>query len=198
MVDDYKEDELMALFKAGKAKAFQVVYDRYFARLYFVAFRLLRDKKEAEDIAITILNRAFQRHASFKNMAALNSWLYTGIRNLCTDKWRSRKAEDKRNLEYVRMEGEIYTAVNDELDAELAAVLFAMVERLPERSREVVVLYYMHGLKYREIAEKLQVSTKTVENQLRYALGRLREFFSEDAIAGLMPLLAILFFSKIL
>lgn len=198
MVHDLSDDILMTAFRERQEKAFEQVYNRYFPKLYLLAFRLLRDREEAKDVVIMIINKAFERHRDFDSLGALNNWLYRSVRNLCTDRWDSRRSELQRNQYWMDDINGGHLLANDELDAELAATLLATVDKLPERSREVVVLYYMHGLKYREIAEKLQVSPKTVENLLRYALDRLRRVLGDDIATIVTSVLLCIIFSKIL
>lgn len=189
MADDFKDVELMAQFNAGKAKAFEVVYDRYFARLYLVAFRLVRNREDAKDIVVMALNAAFEKYATYPDLPALSRFLFLRTRSRSIDYLRSKKTGMQITAEFTEVIEESEIA-NDELDTELVARLLESVQKLPARSREVIVLYYMHGLKYKEIAEKLQVSPRTVENQLRFALGRLREFLGNEHLAGTIVLLA--------
>ena len=93
--------------------------------------------------------------------------------------------------------------VNDELDVELWEKLrqekrvMDMVDNLPGRSKEVIVLHYLEGLKYREISERLKISPKTVENQLRYALNKLRNALI-DKQTGIVIMVATLIFKGVI
>lgn len=191
---DHEDKDLMNDLLLGKESAFKEIYDRYFEKLFVSCFGIVHHTQEAEDIVIITFNKLFERHANFQSIGQMQAWLFLAARNNCIDTLRRRKVllstlekADNTNLPSVEDQ-----SINDELDALLLDRLFQLIEELPKQSRQVIRLKYMEGLKYKDIAEKLDVSPRTVENLLRYALDRLRNTLINKKL--LVTILAILNF----
>ena len=191
---DYEDKALLNDLFNGIESAFKEIYDRYYDRLYLSCFGIVQHTQEAEDIVITTLNKLFERHANFQSLAQVQTWLFLAARNNCIDALRSRrssrsKMEVAAELNSPSIENQ---AINDELDALLVERLFQLVEELPRQSRQVIRLRYLEGLKYRDIGAKLNISPRTVENLLRYALERLRSRMTTEKLALLFAILIFL------
>jgi RNA polymerase sigma-70 factor (ECF subfamily) len=182
--DSYRDTELLLDFMNGSSKAFEHIYDQYYERLYFFGYGLIDNREEAKDITLTTLNKLFEKHKDFDNLPQLAGFLYVTVRNSCLNHLRHRKIVYDKNMELLSTYKE-EDQVNDELDADFIQAVLRSVERLPERSRQVVNLYYLEGLKYRQIAEQLDISPRSVENQLRYALDKLRTALAGKRAAGI-------------
>ncbi len=191
MADDYSDEDLMSMFRKGDRAAFEQIFNRYQAKLYLVAFNWVHDREAARDIVVVTLNGVFQNHTKFERLNSLNHYLYLRLRSRCIDHLREKRALRLKETEYTSAL-ESAELVNDQLDADLAARLWTSVDRLPERSKEVIVLFYLHGLKYKEIAEKLNISPNSVENQLRFALKRLKDRLGNEKLYAISLILTVL------
>jgi len=80
----------------------------------------------------------------------------------------------------------------------LAETLYKALQDLPARGREAIIMYYLHGLSYREIAAKMEISERTVESHLRKALERLRTYLEtkglQISVVALLPSIAASFY----
>jgi RNA polymerase sigma-70 factor (family 1) len=190
---DYDDKALLNDLFNGNESAFREIYDRYYERLYLCCFGIVQRTQEAEDIVVITFSKLFERHADFQSLGQVQAWLFLTARNKCIDGLRSRRSSQAKleaavQLDSPSMENQ---AINDELDALLVERLFQLIEELPKQSRQVIRLKYLEGLKYRDIGAKLNISPRTVENLLRYALEQLRTRMTSEKIA---LLLSILFF----
>jgi RNA polymerase sigma-70 factor (family 1) len=174
--------KLIGDFCEGRREAFVELYDRYFEKLYITAFKLIRNKEEAKDITITTLNKLLSKHKDFDNLPQISAFLFVSARNRCLNYLRDMKRLRDREIRFmIAVEKEVQW-INDELDADFIGCILKSVEKLPGRSRQVIEMYYLKEMKYREIANELNISARTVENQLSFALTKLRQ-----ALAGKYP-----------
>jgi RNA polymerase sigma-70 factor (family 1) len=173
MAEDYSDERLLKAFNAGDPKAFEAVFNRYWSRLVFTAFNIVRDFEEARDITSKTMDTLYTKKPNFEHINQLHTYLFLVTRNKCIDYLRLQKIYNKTKEAYGRDATEV-DAINDTLDVSLAETLLKSVDKLPERARHVVVLYYLQGMKYREIAEEMKITERTVESHLREALKRLR------------------------
>ena len=173
VLSDDDEAALAAAIKAGDRTAFRKFFDRYHAEL----LRYLRHRKVPEDVAEDLVQNAFvhiwEQRGSIREGGSLRGLLfrigYTRALNHFRDTARF-SAEDPSEL------GLSAEAQADPAErSEVRAALQAAVEALPERRRAVFELCVLEGMTYREAAEALEISTKTVENHMGYALKAVRE-----------------------
>lgn len=187
---DWDDMALMERFVAGKEDAFKAVYDRYYERLYVFCYGIVKNTQDAEDIVIIILTKLFERYANFQNIAQVHTWLYLSARNNCIDVLRRRRTQGERNatLKGMNLQDIENQSFNDELDALLLEKIMALVGNLPIQSQQVIRLRYLEGMKYKEIAERLRISPRTVENLIRYALERLRTRLGHPKVVAILVL----------
>lgn len=167
------ENDLLSALAKGHEDALKVIYQKYWDRLFLSAYNVLKDKEACEDIIQEIFIQLWQRRESLHITTSLPAYLFTATRYQVFHVIRKSAGRqelfedlDKRLLAdapdiplYIK---EIQERVN------------VAVENLPDKCREIYKLSREEHLSYREIAEKLQISPKTVENQITIALKRLR------------------------
>lgn len=134
----------------------------------------------AEDIVHDVFLKLWDRQVFLLPENELKRILYAAVRNACIDHLRRLNMEqeimDRRAIQLKLDELDFFEA-SDELfmRKDLLNFLMSKVDELPERSREIFRLSYVNGLKAAEIAEQLNLSVRTVENQLYRALLHLRK-----------------------
>jgi RNA polymerase sigma-70 factor (ECF subfamily) len=172
-----EEQQVAALVDAarnGSNDAFGELVDRYRAPVVRLAYSLTHDRDEAKDIAQDAFLRAFRRLGSFRPDRPFSRWLFVIARNASLDALRRRR----RSLALVPPDGivaepepgpEDWALRNDEAERVRVAL-----EALPPHYRTVLELYYESGLRYREIAETLDIPIGTVKTYIARAKRRLR------------------------
>ncbi|HMD02693.1 MAG TPA: sigma-70 family RNA polymerase sigma factor [Candidatus Baltobacteraceae bacterium] len=173
MNDVERQDEaLVSAARAGSSEAFDELVDRYRAPVVRLAYRLTRDPDEAKDIAQDAFLRAYRRLGSFHPDRPFARWLFVIARNASLDAIRRRRraaalpAGDALPLE---LGPEEHVLRNDE-----AVRVHEAMDALPAHYRSVLEMYYVSGLRYREIAEALGIPLGTVKTYLSRAKRRLR------------------------
>lgn len=172
------DDALMRGVAARDAGAFRMLTERHAARPHRIAWRMLGDAAEAEDVGQEAMLRLWRDAESWRpGGAGVAAWLTRVATNLCLDRLRRRS----------RLSGEPVPERIDEeplADAALAAEqtraqVIAAMDRLPERQRAAVVLTYYEELVNAEAAAILEMNIKAFESLLLRARRALRDMLLE-------------------
>ncbi len=179
------------------------VYEANSRRLYNLAYRLVGDKQWAEDILQETFVRAYARAETFKAGGKVSTWLYRICTNLAYDHLRARKYRAMASLDSpLTQSGEHdmstwsatlassmpeATAEVERSDTE--TTVRRLIDELPDRERTVVLLRQYHGMTFKEIAEVLGLTARTVQNCLRRAKHKLYFTLKEKGLApeGAIP-----------
>ncbi|MFQ6043414.1 MAG: RNA polymerase sigma factor [Candidatus Poribacteria bacterium] len=164
----------------GDLSAFDEIVNRHHTKIYRLAYRLLGNAEDADDATQETFIEAYKSLKSFKYKSKFSTWLYRVALNTCHQ--QIRKAESRRrtltafadNVKFLDAENGIETPDNVALKKERQRLLQAAIDRLPERQKQVIVLFYMQNLKYREIAEILGCPEGTVASRLNTAIKNLK------------------------
>jgi RNA polymerase sigma-70 factor (ECF subfamily) len=171
----YTDQELTALLKQGDQVAFTEVYDRYWKILYGIAYNRLRNTQSAEDIVHDVLVSLWN-HRETAEVESLSAYLATATKYMIFHLM-------KRSKKFSHEEGILENATNiqDQEDLEdrlhykrLLEMLNEEVEKMPEKCRLVFKYSRNEHMSNKEIADKMNISTSTVENQINKALSTLR------------------------
>lgn len=162
---EVSDSTLLVLFANGDRDATRLLTERLAPMVYRMAFRMLGDRAEAEDVAQEAMMKLWKIAPDWQaDRAKPSTWLYTVTRNLCLDRLR-RTTGRTAPLEAA---GEIVdpapSALRTLREAERAEALQAALGDLPERQRAAVVLRHLEGLSNPEIAEIMKLSVEAVES----------------------------------
>jgi RNA polymerase sigma-70 factor, ECF subfamily len=168
-----RDSALVDAARAGSELAFETLVDRYRAPILRLAYRLTHDADEAKDIAQDSFLRAYRRLGEFHPDRPFGRWLFVIARNASLDAIRRRR----RSATLLVTSENAGTEPGPEevaLRNEEALRVHAALEALPPKYREVLELYYLSGLRYREIALALEIPIGTVKTYISRAKQRLR------------------------
>ena len=174
------DQELMVRVSAGDRAAFDEVYLRYQARIHAYLWRIVNDDTLAADLRQETFIRLWKSREDWRAGSSIPGYLIRVARNLALDAMRRRRVRDDLREDQVL---ELYRDVVPP-DVVLSRKdrstrIHAAIAALPDRPREVFTLKHDAGLSYREIAELLDISPKTVEVHMGRALRLLREALAD-------------------
>jgi RNA polymerase sigma-70 factor (sigma-E family) len=149
------------------APSFEEVFPVLIRDAYRVAYRLLGDRSEAEDVAQEACARAYSRWSSVRDHA--EPWCVRVASNLALDTLRSRSRAVRRNAKLAATEVAAAGPVDERLD------LYAALAKLPRRQRETVVLRYLGDLSEAQTADLLGCSVGSVKTHASRGLAALKE-----------------------
>ncbi|MET0462535.1 MAG: RNA polymerase sigma-70 factor [Chitinophagaceae bacterium] len=183
------DDQSISTLLAKKDEAaFEQVFKTYFKNLHAYACSILKDEAEAEEMVQQVFFKLWDRAENLSFSGPIAAYLYRAIHNECLNYIKHQKVRSNHQL-YVahsmknQSEQEQGRLVGKELEARYKKAL----EELPEQCRLIFQLSRFGDMKYREIADELGISVKTVENQMGKALKILRQKLVE-----FLPVLFIL------
>jgi RNA polymerase sigma-70 factor, ECF subfamily len=166
--------ELMERCRLGEIRAMDLLVSRYYPVLYRFAYRMLREREAAEDVAQETLLRAYRSAARFRAGTRFSTWLLAIAANLCRTELHRRARRPERGwegLEEREAPGSVEGAALRRLEAERVD---RALRALSPDHRLVVVLFYFEGMSQPEIARTCGCAVGTVKSRLHYALARLR------------------------
>jgi len=170
-----QEDQLGVLLAKKDESAFEQVFKTYFKNLHAYAFTIVRDETEAEEIVQQVFFKMWERADNLSFSGSIASYLYRAVYNESLNHIKHLKVKTKHRLHVAySMKNPSETAPEKASDKELRIKLREALSELPEQCSIIFQLSRFEELKYREIADKLDISVKTVENQMGKALKLLR------------------------
>lgn len=167
------DDELLILLQDNSQIAFESIYDKYWSKLYLCAYNILRDRLAAEDIVQEIMVQLWVKRAS-QNIKKLGPYLYQSVH------FQVYKYIKRNHVHQELHELKEY-AVDNEAESNLMLMeinerLEVGITSLPEKCKMVFNLSRKEHLTTKEIATLLNITPKTVENQLTIALRKIRVY----------------------
>lgn len=161
-------------------KAFENLFHEYYDSLCSYAFHFLKEQAGAEEIVQDIFFTLWQKRESLDIKVSLKAYLYQATKNRCLNLIKHIEIREnyKTHNQNVRDEREL-SLENTMEEMELNTIIQEAISSLPKERQKIFRLSRFEDLKYKEIAEELNISIKTVENQMSKALKFLREQLSE-------------------
>lgn len=168
---DERSEELRWLDRCarGDEEAVRWVLRRYRTRVIRLAAHVLRNTRDAEDVAQEAFVKAFRQVGQFRGQVSFYAWLYRIVVNLCLDRLRRKQATSEVFLD----DAEHLVGVTDP-DIDKRVLVQQLLDTLSPPMRATLVLREIEGLDYAEIAEVLQIPMGTVRSRLNTAREQFR------------------------
>lgn len=169
----FEDTELMDRLRAGDHLALKLIYKKYWNQLFSSAYKMLQDQHACEDIVQDLFINLWNKREQIEIKASLKSYLFASVRY-----------EVYRQVRQGSVRADIFENIQDRLQTpseyggiehrELLSYVNSIVNNLSEKCKVVYKLSREEQLSHKEIASKLDISPKTVENHLNKALRQLR------------------------
>lgn len=169
-----EENILFNNIQKGDEKAFEQLFKTYYSHLCLFSSNIMEDEIVAEEIVQEFFVKLWEKRTKLNIETSLKNYVFRSVKNLCLNQIKHNKIRVK-HAKYVISEAEANNFNDNFIEVDLAKRIEESIQTLPEKRREIFRLSREEGLKYREIAEKLKLSIKTVEAQMGLALKTLRE-----------------------
>jgi RNA polymerase sigma-70 factor (ECF subfamily) len=176
------QDLQLRIARFDDQQAYKELYTSLYSYLFQFAKTLVKAKEPAEEIVSDVFIRVWERRKELEKIENLKVYLYVSTRNIAFNYLDKQKRSATNSIEDYHTE---FTSVyfNPEqllITADMLALIQKAIDDLPPKCKIIFKLAKEDGLKYREVAEILNISAKTVENQLAIALHKIGNTVSFD------------------
>ena len=188
------EKILLHQISVGDAKAFSIIFHRYSPKVYNYALKIVKSESLSEEIAQEVFVKVWKLEEQLTHIENLDAYLRVLTRNHTLKVLRRMALEVKTS----RMMAHDYKEDHNETEEYIIfkdseKILSQAIEKLPPQQKLVYTLCHQEGLKYEEVAERLNISKLTVKTHMQHALRFLRNYVSTHTdIAVLVILMTLL------
>jgi RNA polymerase sigma-70 factor (ECF subfamily) len=173
---ELENESIGTLLAQRDEAAFEQMFKTYFKRLHAYAFTILRDEIQAEEMVQQVFFKLWERNENLTLTGSVSAYLYRAVHNESLNYLKHQKVRSNHQLHVAySMKNEVEHPAKKVMAGELEKKIHTALNELPEQCRTIFQMSRFDELKYREIADKLGISVKTVENQMGKALKLLRE-----------------------
>lgn len=177
-VEDLKKDDFLA---------FDALFCKYAQNLYAFALSITRDSFAAEEITQLVFLKVWEKRAQINEHLSFKSFLFSVVYNETISWLRKENSEKRRIGEYARFAASLTNETEQSVEFHsLEQVAGRLIDEMPEKRKQIFRLSREQGFTNKEIAETLNISVKTVENQMTSALKYLREKLCKHDLLGLL------------
>jgi len=172
---ELENESIGTLLAQRDEAAFEQVFKTHFKRLHAYAFTILRDEIQAEEMVQQVFFKLWERNENLSLTGSVSSYLYRAVHNESLNYIKHQKVRSNHQLNVAySMKNEVEHPTKKIIVKELEKKIHSALNELPEQCRTIFQMSRFDELKYREIADKLGISIKTVESQMSKALRLLR------------------------
>jgi len=194
------DSQLIAEIRDGSADALEELVSRYESRVYSLAYRMLGNKEDAEDVLQDTFLNVVRSIDGFKSQSSFSTWLYRVAANAALTKLRQKSKREKSEGEFLDEVYSVREATHSEssmvdwsdgpadrlLNEEARQVMEEAITELPEKYRIVFVLRDVEGMPAAEVAKALDLSIPAVKSRLHrarlYLRNRLSHYYTGETV----------------
>lgn len=180
-IPEQSDEELIKAILAGSSPAFETLIGRHQDRIFRLLSRFTRDWGEVEDLGQEVFVKVFSKLHTFNQDSAFYTWVYRIAVNTAKDHCSRRShrrlvlVDDAALLDSGQCDTDYAGSAEPLLQAELSEVTRQVLDTLPDKYRQILILREYEELSYTEMSEVLECSMGTVESRLFRARHRFKE-----------------------
>lgn len=171
--DDFQDSELLLKLSHDDKRAFDEIYRRYWSAMFHSAYNILKEREACLDIVQELFIWLWEHRISL-NVVSLKPYLMVAVKFKVANYIQRGKVR-MSFFDKLKQIDEPYELVEDSFEVkEMMEIINHFTNQLPDKCREIFLLSRQENLSNKEIAERLNISVKTVENQMTIALKKMR------------------------
>lgn len=175
------DEQLILSIKGGNREAFGELYNRYYKKVYHKCLSFTKDPDEAFDYAQESLMKAFDHLDTFRGHASFSTWLYTITHHHCLAglKKNSRLSTTTLNEQFMDADRNQTSITLEESTqrSEQEAIMFKLIDRLPEGEKQLLTLKYQEGESIENLQEKMGLNSSAVKMRLKRSKEKLNALY---------------------
>lgn len=169
-----KKQNFVETFYSGDENAFKAIFLNYFPRVKGFIAHLIKNEAVAEDLSQEIFVNLWELRESLPQIRSFDAYLYRMAKNAVLNHVK-RNSYHERYISHEILKQEEFTIEEEVFAKEIELLVELTVSKMPEQRKRIYTMSRLEGLKNEEIAEKLNITKKTVENHLNAALKDIRK-----------------------
>jgi RNA polymerase sigma-70 factor (ECF subfamily) len=186
------DTRLANMARNGDRGAFAQLVDIYKDKIYHLAYRMMGNAQEAEDVVQETFLRVYTNLDRYDEQQKFSTWMYRIATNLCIDRLRKRRSTYSLDAEMQNGEGNDWyslmpsnedTPENQLILSETQSQIKESIESLPEKYKSILILRYFHDLSLQEISEIVNMPVTTIKTRLH----RGREYLKKKLETSFRP-----------
>ncbi|EPR69908.1 RNA polymerase sigma-70 factor [Cyclobacterium qasimii] len=176
-IDEKVRELIQRISLESDSKAFRDFFNLYYARLLRLANYYLTSMYASEEVVSSVFIGVWNNRKKLIDITKIEAYLFTSVKYKCINYIRDNKSCEMVPLNdlYEMPHHEISSPINELLDQELRGKVLEIIDNLPPRCKLVFELVKDEGLKYKEVAEMLDISVKAVEAHVSKAMITIRK-----------------------
>lgn len=179
------DDELIVLAKQGDRRALNDLIERYLAVVERFAYQIGVSANDVEDVTQDVFIRVYRFLEQYTGKT-FSTWLYKITLNAARDHFKKQKRDQHKQMKLFRQPREDSVITDDDLlRNEEAVYLHQLIQRLDEKYRFPIILFYFHDKKLEEIADIMDLPLSTVKTRLARGRSRLKKQLEEKGGDGI-------------
>jgi RNA polymerase sigma-70 factor (ECF subfamily) len=191
--DDLTDEQLVELHLSGDPRGMEVLYDRFFDRIYRLAYAKLRNDSDAQDAVSAVFLKLVRSIDSFRGESKFSTWIYTVANNAIMDMIRRRRTTLSIDADIETDDGDSIAREFEDrspgpeqqaVDEDFARFVYSKLDELPEGQRAVIELRFFMELSYQDIADRLGIELGTVKSRINRAVAALRAIVNRDEVSA--------------
>jgi len=185
-----EEKQWMAMLSRDEEQGLELIFNRYYKYLVVTAFNYLKNDEAAKDLVQDVFFKFWEKRSTIRIDSSLRAFLRRSVVNRSIDEIRKKRIRWDEEITDINAPVDQSNIQKDIETSELQAVINSAIESLPEKCKLVFSLSRFENMSHKEIATALDISTKTIENQITKALKVIRSAVDQYGIvfigAGLL------------
>ena len=194
MTADYKnltDIGLFQLLQQDDMNAFDELYERYFIPLLNAAFKRLHSREDALEMVQDLFVQLFIKRKQIEHTHNVGGYLQTMLKYRIIDRFREQMVRKKHIYQFQQMKPAESDTPEDNMDVKmLEQKIYAVIEQLPQKCREVFLLSRFNNLSHQAIADQLNISVSTVEKHIVKALKIVRKHVDHFQVNAILLLVS--------
>jgi RNA polymerase sigma-70 factor (family 1) len=187
----YSDEELLELLKLGDAKAFEFIYLKYWRKMFSIAYNWVKSEEIAKELVQDLFASIWEKRENISIHKTLSAYINASIRYIVFDYIDAKNVRQKYLKHYKESTLEVDNSTQEKLSFdELTVLLEKGIAALPEKAQSVFTMSKRDHLSAKEIAERLNISVKTVEYHLHNAKNYLKRNCKDFIVSVTIILLA--------
>lgn len=183
----HTEQQLVSLLRTGSQFAFEKLFEKYSQKLFRFSLSYLKSDADSEEIVQNVFLKIWENRQKLRDETSFKSYLFTIAFNVIRKDFNQKAKENKYKTELLEVLATENPLLETNSDFEVYLLkLEQLIEQMPDRRKEIFLKRKKEGKSVREIASSMDISSKTVENQITEAMNYLRKEFSQDQISGML------------